>query len=174
MVMSRRNLNLIVIGCGFILMFSSVLIYAEKINLLLNTLVIAFMFLVISLPWVDICDSIQKKVERSFLFLLGLSLPLSILLSITVHYVIIGFNLFILGLFLQYFVQIKNNEKMPINIPEDAIIDTQSYISMNDDTRLNFLGDWITFGKYILSPGDILIYAGPYITAAEFFSLLRT
>src|SRR3989344_5801315 len=68
--------------------------------------------------------------------------------------------LWFLGVVFNSIVMAANKLKMPsCTTPPD-----NSYVLMTDETRLNFLGDWIWLGgNTLISIGDIFIFLGIWI-----------
>lgn len=55
---------------------------------------------------------------------------------------------------------------MPAHIDEIPSHHESEYQIMDSNTRLRFLGDWISIGNWLISPGDVCLYAGFAISLA--------
>ena len=66
-----------------------------------------------------------------------------------------GYFLGTIGIFLNILVVCANGGRMPV---DDKYLDSEDHQSMNSTTKLRWLGDWINFGLYFHSPGDIFLY----------------
>lgn len=85
---------------------------------------------------------------------------------------VIGIYMLLTGWVLNSLVRMANKTKMPCRTTADRITEKEIYIPMNVKpglrTRINILGDWIPSYMGLMSPGDILLYSGPYIVAIQF------
>lgn len=63
----------------------------------------------------------------------------------------VGLNLVAIG---------ANGGRMPAHTDEIPSEHQGDYQTMNETTRLWYLGDWIGVGAWLISPGDICLYAG--------------
>ena len=72
----------------------------------------------------------------------------------------IGLALATLGVCANLFVIFANRGRMPAN--EDTIPPEMQgkYEIMDNQTKLAFLGDWISFRDWLISPGDLCLWIG--------------
>ena len=75
-----------------------------------------------------------------------------------------------IGVALNVVAMIANRGKMPVNT-DGSQLDKPDHDAMNSQTRLRKLGDWILFGPWMISPGDILLCIG--LVGVVFLHLLQ-
>jgi hypothetical protein len=68
-------------------------------------------------------------------------------------------GLITLGLVLNSSVILLNGGLMPARVVEVPIDSQNRYRPMDNQTRAWLLGDWIPFGKRLMSPGDVCLIA---------------
>jgi hypothetical protein len=65
------------------------------------------------------------------------------------------------GIGANLFVMVVNGGRMPVRSADAIGLEAaHEHQMMNSQTRLAFLGDWIRVRDWLLSPGDICLYAG--------------
>lgn len=78
-----------------------------------------------------------------------------------------------IGLISQCATEATNGWRMPAAVNVISECKSPRYVKINHQgavkTRLNWLGDWIPNGNYLVSPGDILIDIVLYTSAIQFF-----
>lgn len=65
------------------------------------------------------------------------------------------------GIGANFFVMVINGGRMPVCTDDESWLeDTSDHQLMHEGTRYAFLGDWINVSRWLMSPGDICLYAG--------------
>jgi hypothetical protein len=69
-----------------------------------------------------------------------------------------------------------NGGRMPAQTDEIPSSHENDYKIMGRATRMAFLGDWISIGNWLISPGDVCVYTGlaVYVTARFLGLIIRT
>lgn len=72
-----------------------------------------------------------------------------------------GLAAIVIGIGANFFVMVINGGRMPVRAADDSWLEkANDHQLMHGETRLAILGDWIDFRRWVLSPGDICLYAG--------------
>jgi nitric oxide reductase large subunit len=64
-----------------------------------------------------------------------------------------------IGTAMNVLVMLANQGKMPV-FTDDELLDQPDHHRWTAKTRLSWLSDWIQCGEWLLSPGDVVCYAG--------------
>lgn len=123
----------------------------------LPIVIVLSQFLPMYWPWL-----IPAHIDALFRVLL---ITIFYYVNLRIH--VAGFSVLLIGTLSNVLVLIANGARMPATLKELGIY--QQYyehtVQMSEDTRLNFLGDWISIDGKLLSPGDVIITLGWLIIA---------
>jgi hypothetical protein len=78
-------------------------------------------------------------------------------------------TLIVIGVSANILVMAANGGRMPValQLEDEVPPDREStYRIMDKNTRLAFLGDWIDVRDWLISPGDVCLYAGIAVAIA--------
>ena len=53
-----------------------------------------------------------------------------------------------------------NQGKMPVRTDSIPVDQVANYVLMDSSTKLAVLGDWLQIKDWLISPGDLCLYAG--------------
>ena len=118
--------------------------------------------------WCDIYTFVQYSDLMQYLFIITLLLPI-FRRQLSVQ-AIVGSVLTVVGTLLNKLVINANDGHMPVRLSLSKLIGYASdsdfmgsvdsmHILMSDQTKMNFLADYIDLGTLIMSPGDVLIHS---------------
>lgn len=169
--MENDKTDIVAIGC--VLVFLSIILRWHEINFSLEVLII----------WLVMSSLLKRYIKKSKVIfsdfydgILKFTIDVFPLCGLFIfynpHMHVIGVYMLLIGFALNSIVRLANKTKMPCRVSADKIKrEDKIHVSMTHEpgsrTRLNVLGDWIPIYSSLLSPGDICLYAGPYVIAFQ-------